>query len=302
MQPPQNRPRTYTLAEVNRASARFFSDRQIERKTLKRSLSRVPVKRSVIRLKGYLRGVFNTGLPSWDFDFNRIERGTGMSRRTIERALAWLREHDADFQFFKRRVGRSYAVRVSDRQKRPPFPPHPLSPHGNSSGIDRNTAGRVSGKPPIPKATKPALKQPSREINRLAGFVARRDLAALHWDNCKVFFRFAHAFNFAAAALARGYARREIVTAYESALLRRHRDATDYGLNTGQATTVRFEPSSTVTLAAELLGDGLPDALRVRRRLAALAPLKAENAALRERLRADFAATLQPAQPHDPSS
>lgn len=285
-----------SIAAVNRAGARFFSDRQIAPKTLRRSLSRVKSPRSSLRLKGYLRGVFAARMPSWDFDFAKIVRATGMSRRTVERALAWLRENDGDFIFLTRRVGRSYAVRVSDRHFRPPFPPHPLSPHGNSFGIDRNTAGRISGQAAIPKpqGTKPALKQPSREINRLAGFVARRDLAALHWDNCKVLFRFAHAFNFAAAALARGFDRRAIVAAYETALHRRHRDATDLGMNRGEATTVRFEPSSTVTLAKTLLGDGLRDMVRVRRRLAALAPKKAADEALRARLRADFAATLSP--------
>lgn len=282
------RPRSYSLAEINRAPARFFSDRQIARNVLKRSLSRVKLPRSSIRLKGYLRGVFASGIASWDFDFPKIVRGTGMGLRTVERALAWIREHDTDFKFFKRRVGRSYAVRVSARQIVPPFPPHPLSPHGNSFGIDGNTAGRISGKPPIPKATKPALNQPSREINRLAGFVARRDLAALHWDNCKVLYRFAHAFNFAAAALARGFDRRAIVQAYEQALHSRHRDATDFGMNTGQATTVRFEPSSTITLAAGLLADGRRDFERVRHRLAALAPQKAAAAEFRARARAEF--------------
>jgi hypothetical protein len=280
------------LTAVNRLPGRFFSDRQIAPKTLKRSLSRVKLPRSAIRLKGYLRAVFDSGLSSWEFDFGRIMRRTGMSRRTIERALAWLRENDADFKFLTRRVGRSYAVRVSDRQKRPPFPPHPLSPHGNSFGIDRNTAGRISAKAANPKL------QASREINRLAGFVARRDLAALHWDNCKVHFRFAHAFNFAAAALARGFDRRAIVRAYEAALLRRHRDATDLGLNRGDPATVRFEPSSTVTLAKELLGDGLTDAVRVRHRLVLLAPQKAENARLAAELRADLTATL--AEPFSP--
>ncbi len=269
-----------TLASV--ISGRFepFSDRQITRKRLKRSLSRVPFPRSAIRLKGYLRAVFDSGLPSWEFDFAAITRRTGMSRRTVERALAWLRENDLTFKFLKRRVGRSYAVRVSDRQKIPPFPPHPLSPHGNSYGIKSNTAGRVSGQGPV------SQPQASREINRLAGFVARRDLAPLHWDNCKVHFRFAHAFNFAAAALARGFAKAVIVAAYEAALIRRHRDATDAGKI--------FEPSSTVTLARELLADRRTDLTRVRHRFAVLAPQKAANAALLARSRSDFAALSLP--------
>jgi hypothetical protein len=260
-----------------------FSDRQITRKRLKRSVSRVKMPRSAIRLRGYLRGVFSSGLASWEFNFAPIERKTGLSRRTVERALAWLRENDADFNFQKRRVGRSYSVRVSARQFRPPFPPHPLSPHGVSSGNNRNTAsGRIFGKAAL-------LTSPGRrKLAGFAAFLARRDLPDLHWDNCKVRFRFAHAFNFALAALSRGFDRRRIVKAYEAALLQRHRDATDLGLSRGDAASVRFEPSSTVTLALELMRDGLTDSTRRERQLAALAPVKAEHERLRAASRAHF--------------
>ena len=94
METPATVPFRASIASVIRGDFEPFSDRQITRKMLKRSLSRVAFPRGAIRLKGYLRAVFDSGLSSWEFDFGAITRRTGMSRRTVERALAWLRENE----------------------------------------------------------------------------------------------------------------------------------------------------------------------------------------------------------------
>lgn len=264
------RRRRFSISAVERAGPEFFARRD-------------GMPRAARRVAGYLRGVFSAGLASWDFRFDQVARGLGVSRRTVERALAWLREHCRDFKFSTRRVGRSYAVRVSARQKASP-PSRALPPRCclRQSG---NTQGRIS-------ATSGKLSVAgARKLAGFAGFIARRDLAALHYDNCKVHFRFAHAFNFALAALRRGFAQRAIVQAYETALLRRHRDATDYGLSQGKA--VKFEPSSTVSLARTLLADGREDAERIAARLEELRPLKEANARFAERCRAELHALEQ---------
>lgn len=263
--------RRFSLAAIDRAGPEFFA-------------RQAGVPRSARRVAGYLRGVFAGGMASWDFNFAMVASGLGVSRRTVERALAWLREHDREFVFLTRRVGRSYAVRVSVRQKSAPLS-RTLSPRSCCKAANRNTPGRISGHAgKISEAGR-------RKLASFAGYIARRDLSGLHYDNVKVRFRFAHAFNFALAALRRGFSRLAIVKAYEAALLRRHRDATDAGLNRSEPAVIRWEPSSTVSLAMRLLDDGRPEVWRVRRRLELLAPAKAEAAHLAERCRAE-AATL----------
>jgi hypothetical protein len=263
--------RRYSVAAVDRAGPEFFA-------------RRAGVPRAARRLAGYLRAVFAEGLASWDFDFGRVARGLAVSRRSVERALAWLRENDRTFNFLKRRVGRVWGVRVSLRQKAAPLPrtPSPRCSDGESGNTAKARILATSGKLSVAGA---------RRLAGFAGYVARRDLAGLHYDNCKVHFRFAHAFNFALAALRRGFARKAIVRAYEAALLRRHRDATDCGLSQGGV--VKFEPSSTVSLARTLLADGREDAERVADRLELLAPVKAENARFAERCRAELRAAMQ---------
>lgn len=262
--------RRYSISRVQRAGDGFFARRD-----------GVPL--GVRRVAGYLRGVFSGGMASWDIRFDQVARGLGVSRRTVERALAWLRQHDREFKFLTRRVGRAWAVRVSLRQKKPPLS-RTLSPRCRSKGTNQNATGRLSGQ--AGKLTTAG----ERKLARFAGFIARRDLAALHYDNCKVHFRFAHAFNFALGALRRGFARRVLVQAYEAALIRRHKDATDLGLSRGGP--VKFEPSSTVSLAASLLKDGRTDSERVRQRLKLLEPAKAAAAELAERCRTEFAALM----------
>jgi hypothetical protein len=237
--------------------------------------------KSVLRLFGYLEGVFRRGLRWWRLDFDLIARGTGMARRTVEWALAWIRRHWRErFSFRKLRVGSVYVVEVSDRKN--PAPPIPPLRVGLRPNIKIQTRRSGFGQ----KAATPGPRLGA--LLRLAGFIARRELAEAHWDNCKVSFGFGHAFRFALSALRRGFDRARIRHAYESALKRRHGDATDFGLNSGQPVSVRWSPSSTVSLANRLLIDGLTDSERISARLESLAPIKAANAALRAQCRASF--------------
>jgi len=259
--------RVYSIGAVERAGPEFFARRD-------------GVPRSARRVAGYLRSIFSAGMPSWDFDFAQVARGLGVSRRTVERAVAWLRKNDRALKFSTRRVGRSFAVRVSARQKAAPslrtsLPRCRLRRKENTAGRVCATSGKLS-------------KVGDAKLTRLACFIAKHELASLFWDNCKIRFRFSHAFNFARSALRRGFSCAMIVRAFERALIRRHGDATDCGLRRG--CVVIFEPSSTVSLARTLLADGREDSERVAERLALLAPQKAENARFAERCRAELRA------------
>jgi hypothetical protein len=234
-------------------------------------------------LFGYLAGVFRRGLRWWRLDFDLISRNTGMARRTVEWALAWIRRHWRErFVFRKLRVGRVFVVEVSDRN----FAPPPTPPLRGGLRPKKKTETRRGG-----FGHKAAMHGPGGgRLARLAAFIARHELAQAHWDNCKVLFGFGHAFRFALRTLARGFDRKAIRRAYENALRRRHGDATDFGLNSGAPVSVRWAPSSTVSLAESMLADGRADSERIAERLAALAPAKAESAALLAASRAHFSA------------
>lgn len=239
--------------------------------------------RSAFRVYRYLCGVFRNGLHWWRLDFDRIARGTGLSRRTIERAIAFIRAHwRTRFDCLTRRIARVFVVEIWDRQKRPPSPT-PLSPWAFA---ERKTfqkhagAGFAAKRLPCPPKLAP--------LRRLAAFLARYRLAPCHWDNCKVVYRFGHAFLFALSALKRGFDKTAVVSAYDTALHKRHADAVDSALNRYGA-AVSWEPSSTVSLAKRLLEDGRNDPDRIRDRIDALLPEKRENERLRVLCRAAFA-------------
>lgn len=188
-----------------------------------------------VRLRAYIREVFRRGCSSYPLEFDTLARRLDVSRRTIERGVARLRAA-GEFVFETRRVGRSFAVQVSDR--------HP-SNKGVFSPTERKKETRA-------RARLSAYQPRTKPTAALAACVSRRDLAGLHWDNCKVQFRFPHAFLFAFRALCAGHTVGAIVRAYDAAVHQRHKDATDHDLNHGAHLT-RWEPSSTVTLAAEHL-------------------------------------------------
>jgi hypothetical protein len=189
------------------------------------------------RLAGYFRTVLarlGAG-KAYSICFDTLARRLDVSRRTVERGVAALRTSPA-FLFKTLRVGRSFAVQVSDR--------HP-SNKGVFSPTERKKETRAV-------ARLSAFKPRTKAIIGLAACIARNDLQGLHWDNCKVRFQFPHAFLYAFRALNEGHARVAISGAYDLALHQRHKDATDHDLNNG-ANLTRWEPSSTVSLAAERL-------------------------------------------------
>lgn len=216
-----------------------------------------------IRLNAYLLAVFAKGTRVYTIDFDALSRSFKCTRRTVEMAVAKVRSGDR-FIFRTVRVGRSYAVQVSDRNpcikgvflltKKKEIPnttPQPARALEKSSGW----------------VSKPA----PRRIQALAAWLARHELAKIHRAGARTMFRIGHALNFAVDALHAGHARADITDAYRYAL--RSVDADLAHL----PPAVRWEPSSLIKLARRRLADGLTAAARVSIRRAALRPVSPAN-------------------------
>lgn len=209
-------------------------------------------------------------------DFNSFQSLTGASDRQTRRAKKEL-ESDPDliFRTVLKSSGRGWSVLVSlakrdehgreptpfmkdcrgkDRRCRPSLRSPRLTdiPNGKESlrGIQFKETPLKRGFEKLAEGFKP-VRKPSPGMVRLAHYL-KNEMECLHWDNSKVIFRPEHAFNFALKAIKAGFNRGSILRSYENALKRRHGDATDLGLSTGDP-KLSFEPSSTVSLAFSLL-------------------------------------------------
>ena len=223
-----------------------------KRRRVKRSSAPISV-----RLNAYLLAVFAKGTRVYTVDFDALARSFSCTRRTVEMAMKKVREA-ARFVFRTVRVGRSYAVQVSDRnpcikgvflltkkKKIPNTAPQP------ARGLEKSSNW----------VSKPA----PRRVQALGAWLARHELAKIHRAGARTMFRVGHALNFATEALHAGHARADIADAYRYAL--RSVDADLSHL----PPAVRWEPSSLVKLARRRLADGLTAARRVAMRYQALA-------------------------------
>lgn len=228
-----------------------FALRHAPPKKPRRRVARPPIHKPTrhrpthIRLAAYLREIFRRGVGSYEIKFDTLARRLDVSQRSVERAVARLQLGE-EFVWKTIRVGRSFAVVVSDRQ--------PLN-----KGVFFASRKKME----IPRRCAPGFDSTSSPVaaarandgarHRFAAWLARHPLVGAHWDNIKVRWRFAHAFSFALDALARGCEQSAIIEAYVAALHQRHKDATDADLNGGRRRIV-WEPSSTVSLARAELG------------------------------------------------
>ena len=229
------------------------------------------------RLKGWIRRRLKLSKRAWiQVDFQSFQKLTRSSDRQIRRAKKEL-ESDSDliFRTVLKSSGRGWSVLVTfarkDEDGREPTPffndksgknrrcRRSLRSPGltDTPNVKESLRGIQFKETPLrrgfekhPAFFKP-IRKPSQGMIRLAHHL-KREIETLHWDNSKVIFRPQHAFSFALRALKAGFTRVSILRTYENALKRRHGDATDLGLSTGDP-KLCFEPSSTVSLAFELL-------------------------------------------------
>lgn len=237
------------------------------------------------RLKGLLLKRLK-GKAIWvKLDFKEFEKLTGISERQIRRAKKTLEENDQELVFrtvLKRKASneckeqnRGWEVIVALKSNLK-YDEEPLfeDTDGSSRCVRENLLSsnieRLPDTPSIDKGPKGQQKETTTagpkfnffvnnfqlfpetpKIRKFAHFL-KRILKNRHWDNCKIIFRQAHAYNYILKGLRMGADRDDIIFAYCGALETRHADATDYGLNNGNH-TLKWEPSSTVTLAMEVL-------------------------------------------------
>jgi hypothetical protein len=197
------------------------------------------------RLIRYLRECARRGATYLRFHIATFARRLAVSERSIQYGRQALER--AGYVFEKRREGRStclYVVFDKEAWERLfSGAVHPAKPTIKGDFSKRNNK-KKHGKPALG-----LVKQ--GKLRAKAAWMARKQLAAIHYDNCKVVFRFGHGFNFALKALKAGFLAADIVAAYRAALEQRHKDATDAWLNGHGPLT--WEPSSTVSLAWDLL-------------------------------------------------
>lgn len=236
------------------------------------------------RLKGFLLRRLR-GKAIWvKLDFKAFEKLTGLSDRQIRRAKNTLQERDHDLVFrtvLKRKTdspkehNRGWQVIVALKDtlaydKEPLFEDtdgksRHLREDLMSSDIERLPDTLSNKKGPKGQQIETTTAKPkfnffvnnsklfpeTPKLRRFAHFL-KRLLTNRHWDNCKIIFRPAHAYNYVLKGLRMGADRDDILYAYGGALESRHQDATDFGLNKGDP-TMKWEPSSTASLAIEVL-------------------------------------------------
>lgn len=213
------------------------------------------------RLKAYLIAIFAKGTRWFTVNFDRLAKSFQCSRRAVEMAVSSIRQ-SARFIFETVRVGRSFCVRVSDRN------PHPSTGvFASQKRIQNNTARRPAqnfekfseaGTARTPGGWE---KKPTpTKILRLAAWIARHELGKIHRAASRTLFRTQHAANFCAEALHAGHGRADVVSSYEYAL--RSIDSELAHL----PPAVRWEPSSLVKLAKRRLADGMETGKRVAMR------------------------------------
>lgn len=188
------------------------------------------------RVRGYVASAVSRGatLPLSDLIRDALDLfDLSRSVRMMRYYVAALRE-SAQVYVFRKRIGRSFVLYVRSRHR---------------VKIHRAIANTIGSR----RIEENAGSAGSSKLRRFA-FGLGRVLLGKHWDNCKVRPDLRHAFRYAFRSLRAGHAFHDIVAAYDSALHRRHQDATDWGLNHGTP-LAQWEPSSTVTLAASMLGN-----------------------------------------------
>jgi hypothetical protein len=210
-----------------------------------------------VRLIAYLSAVFAKGTRVFIVDFDALARSFKCTRRTVEMAVKKVREAGR-FVFRTVRAGRSYVVQVSDRN--PCIKGVFLLT--KKKEIQNNTARPAALD--LKKSSSWISKPAPRPIQALAGWLARNVLAREHRAASRTMFRFGHAYNFAVDALHAGHAKADLIDAWRYALRNVDSDLSNL------PASIRWEPSSLVSLARRRLADGLSAACRVAQRRKAL--------------------------------
>lgn len=175
-----------------------------------------------------------------------------LTKKSLERPIAELKKKAYKFGLFFKKIGRElhvclkYKVKASPSEKTYKNTPQKGDMHYNIVAKDKE----------ILRNTANAEIRFTKSMSRKA-FSLARNLAKQFYDNCKVKLCMPMLVKFTRWAIHQGYEDKLIEGRFNQALLQRHADATDMGLN--QGVRLMFEMSSTVSLAKTFLLESTKD-------------------------------------------
>ena len=220
--------------------------------------------RSAARLQGFILRRLKNSSRSWvKVSPGHFQSVTGLSRRQFfyaKRALELWKDRLVEFRTVLKQGGRGWEIVATAISLPNTMEVFSYTSTGNDRRRRTNLrrsyvteCNPIRGTPKGVQETKPPLRilEPSASMIRLAHHL-KRVIEGLHWDNCKVIYSPAHAFNYSRDMLVRGINYELILGAYERGLSAMHATATDMGLLEGNP-RLRFVASSTVARARQLL-------------------------------------------------
>lgn len=182
--------------------------------------------------------------------YDTLVASTALTKKSLERPISILKNKAKQFGLIFYKLGRELYVKLK----------HQYIVSNNSKNLSKNTPQNSDITSSIVAKDKEILRNtPDGElrflkedrINAKAHWLSKR-LRAKFYDNCKVKCCMPMLFKFTKNALKNGFEDKIIEAKFGRALLVRHADATDMGLNIGNP-SFKFEMSSTVSLANQYL-------------------------------------------------
>ena len=157
-------------------------------------------------------------------DIQILAKRIGVSSRTIERGIRWLKNNDDCLCFDRLRVGRSFKTIVRFHYDIPSN--KDFSSKNKNKITPQGELGEIS---PKFHWTQPATANQHAKIRGLAFFLTKQ-LKKMHHEHCRVRFSAKHAFAFVQEELARGFTKELILNVYSEALDYFHGIASDAGV------------------------------------------------------------------------
>lgn len=200
------------------------------------------------RIKPYLETCLKRlnkgGKRLYFIDIQKLAKRIGVSSRTVERGINWLKNNDERLCFDRLRVGRSFKTIVRFHTD------IPSNKDFSSKNKNKITPqGELGDKSPKFKWSQPASANQHAKIRGLAFFLTRQ-MKKMHHEHCRVRFSAKHAFAYVQEKLAKGFDKESILNVYSEALDYFHGIASDAGVR-------NFVPSGVIARARAYF-DGKP--------------------------------------------
>ena len=218
------------------------------------------------RIKPYietcLKRLNKGGKRIYFIDIQNLAKRIGVSTRTVERGINWLKKNDECLCFDRLRVGRSFKTIVRFHSD------IPSNKDFSSKNKNKITPqGELGDKSPKFNWTQPTTVNQHAKIRGLAFFLTRQ-LKKMHHEHCRVRFSAKHAFAYAKEELAKGFSKESILNVYSEALDYFHGIASDAGAR-------NFVPSGVIARSRAYF-DGKSANYGVKPRICSNQPVKSQ--------------------------